>query len=76
MMMSGWDYYCAICGGPFSIPGWNVDGFDPGAGRDNDDFESHGYDPNIVNQDDSQMDWIEDFRVIMSSPNEYNTRHK
>ncbi|CAH0055733.1 unnamed protein product [Clonostachys solani] len=57
--MGGADVYCAICGGPVSLPWW----------PDEDEGETeYTYDPTVIREDRLDLDWLKDVRVIGEDP--------
>ncbi|VUC23465.1 unnamed protein product [Clonostachys rosea] len=56
--MGGWDYYCALCGGPFGVVYW-----------DSEDDDDYKYDPDVLRDpDDPQLAWLQDNRIIGENP--------
>jgi hypothetical protein len=55
--MGGAEVYCAICGGPVSVPFWE-DG----------DEEEYTYDLTVVQEDRLDLEWLKDVRVIGEDP--------
>lgn len=61
--MSGWDVYCAICGGPFDALYWEPTDY----GRKNEpNYDARdSYDPELlVNPEDLELGWLLDFRLV------------
>lgn len=63
MIMGGWDFYCALCGGPLEKVYWD----------EREEEEDNIYDPAIISHEDEKMDWLANVRAIMSRPDEYGT---
>ncbi|VUC26921.1 unnamed protein product [Clonostachys rosea] len=57
--MGGADVYCAICGGPVTVPWW------PDEGESEIEYT---YDPAVIREDRLDLDWLKDVRVIGEDP--------
>lgn len=59
--MGCWDYYCAICGGPFTSLFLEAE-------EQQDPEHVYTYDPAVVQVDDPKMAWLRRFRVLCEAP--------